>query len=164
MPMYTEGGVTAWLIMRTRCYHWFSLPRCSARVPTGTNHRMCAHYTTNPLSNCVLGLRFSRSQSLRAGIKFRSNSRENLITSIEIGHSRTKVLQPCFNFLTFYSDYTLAYATHDILYYIIRVAQFIIGETLVKYWHTYAWGCILGWWIVLLVWVAYPQIPHHKIL
>lgn len=32
---------------------------CSARVPAGTDRRMCAHYTTNPLSNCVLGLRFS---------------------------------------------------------------------------------------------------------
>jgi len=32
---------------------------CSARVPAGTDRRMCAHYTTNPLSNCVLGLWFS---------------------------------------------------------------------------------------------------------
>lgn len=32
---------------------------CSARVPAGTDRRMCAHYTTNPLSNCVLGLQFS---------------------------------------------------------------------------------------------------------
>lgn len=44
----------AWLIMRTRCYHWFSLQRVAReRVPAGTDWQMCAHYTANPLSNCV---------------------------------------------------------------------------------------------------------------
>lgn len=36
---------------------------CSARVPAGTDRQMCAHYTTNPLSNCVLGLWFSLAKS-----------------------------------------------------------------------------------------------------
>jgi len=45
---------------------------CSVRVPAGTDRRMCTHYTTNPLSNCVLGLRFSIALTNRETTSYRS--------------------------------------------------------------------------------------------
>lgn len=99
VPMYTEGGVTAWLIMRTRCYHWFSLQRV-ARVYQLEPTVECVHITQLTHYQIVYlgcGSRSRSHVSLRAEIKSVSNPFAKISEPIsKIRHSRTKFLRTCF--------------------------------------------------------------------